>query len=412
MWSRIKNFLTNESQVKLLTAISTLMVLLLACWYAFHPASFFALWNPNQASSDIPKVKERLENVRNIGLGLAGILGTFIVVWRGFSHDNQAKAANKNARTAIKNSELSTQQVAIAVDQRDLALKTQLTNRFTKALELLGQGDEYEIVKNKSGGFTQKLLVNSKLSARVGAVYALEAVSRDYLQQGDWDMYWSIVDTICNFIKINSNSNFISESIHTPPSDVQKREQWIIDREIWYNNIRHTAQDVTSALQVIGRLPHYDKSTTKGSPKIRLDNCEFINTTFVGKFNNIDFSNSRWFGVFVSPISTFQECIFSNFKLVDSILSNTSFGNGTEFNECIFYNDHFENTQINFSNMKEILFQGGEVKIDFTGSSLETIRVRSEKFRFRHQHFSHIKQKSAFLFDNKNLKIQAEDLVN
>jgi|GEM_PF-6096325 len=105
-----------------------------------------------------------------------------------------------------------------------IAKESQYASRFTDAMQLLG---------------------SEKIDLRIGAIYSLEQISKDY-----FELHWPIVETLAGFIRNNAQANIennISLNNRTNDSDIP-RQQYMEDKA-----------DVQAALTVLGRRCHRDK---------------------------------------------------------------------------------------------------------------------------------------------------------
>lgn len=142
------------------------------------------------------------EKIRNLGLVTAAVVGVPLLVWRTLSANTQARIATKG----------------------------HLTDRFSKAVELLG---------------------NDKTSVSVGGIYALEEVAKE-----DPETYYRMVyEILCTFVR--------DWAFWTP------EKQALADEYKGFPDIDPPALDVQTALTEIGRRQKGDVVINLGSTDLR-----------------------------------------------------------------------------------------------------------------------------------------------
>ena len=117
-----------------------------------------------------------------LSLSLAATLGTVLLVIRTVAINRSSKAALKQSESAMKQSEAALKQSEAALKQSEVALKqseiseqSHITERFSKAVELLGHKD---------------------VAVRLGAIYALERIARDSRRD-----HWAIMETLMAYTR-------------------------------------------------------------------------------------------------------------------------------------------------------------------------------------------------------------------
>ncbi|MEO0993795.1 MAG: pentapeptide repeat-containing protein [Pseudomonadota bacterium] len=123
------------------------------------------------------------EDIRNLAqafalrvAAMAGLVAAPLVLYRAWILDRQRQAAERQAETAAA--------------QAETAQKGHITDRFSKAIEQLG---------------------NEQMATRLGAIYALEQVARDEVTY-----HIPIMETLCAFIRENANRNADTGKMREP----------------------------------------------------------------------------------------------------------------------------------------------------------------------------------------------------
>jgi hypothetical protein len=129
-------------------------------WYEETPDLFdWAFWSKDSTS------------VRDLLVSLVAAVGIPFVIWREFSTHRAAKAAAEQVKIATRQAEIAAkrheQQTKADRDRR-------ITDSFAKAVELLG---------------------SDKLEGRLGAIYALERIARESM-----DDHWPIMETLTAYV--------------------------------------------------------------------------------------------------------------------------------------------------------------------------------------------------------------------
>ncbi|WP_156882833.1 hypothetical protein [Rhodovulum sp. P5] len=148
---------------------------------------------------------DQFEAIRNIGLGLAALIGVPFLIWRSVVAQAQADTAQRQA---------------------DLAEQGLITDRLTKAVEGLGamktvkrqRRDDDGILLYAKGGdgepdTAQPLIeevTEPNIEVRIGAIYALERISKD----SDRD-HANIMEILCAYIRENAPA----KDTRTPEQD-------------------------------------------------------------------------------------------------------------------------------------------------------------------------------------------------
>ncbi|HWN08867.1 MAG TPA: pentapeptide repeat-containing protein [Pyrinomonadaceae bacterium] len=196
---------------------------------AFLVIVYFFWVRPNQQLNEAKaslNLKDFIELKSGIRSGLAQALGgAALLIGLGFTW-RSIKAAEKNLTIAQENIR-ATQETA--TKNLTIALEGQITERFTKAIELLSN--------------------ETSVAARLGAIYALERIARDSGKD-----HWTIMEIL---------SAYVREKAHWVPAEVAIPET----AEDALRVIPPPAIDVRACLSVISRR---NRSGEKGDQRLNL----------------------------------------------------------------------------------------------------------------------------------------------
>ncbi len=214
---------------------------------------------------------------------------TLMWAWRNIN-------ASIESSTSQMQAEIANTQAETARMQAEVALKTQISTDLAKAYEQLG---------------------HAHMAVRIGAIYTLEKVMRD-VQDTDFNLYWSIIETLSGFARnrsreiINSNNISPSDSGFTVVTD----------------------SDICAFLGVIGRRKKPETARVVNCKGLYLVRCgvpsdalNFTHCDFEGSYmSNIqmsgkDFENSSFFMANLSS-GNFRGSNFRNSKCSGSDFSN------------------------------------------------------------------------------------------
>jgi Pentapeptide repeats (8 copies) len=145
-----------------------------------------------------------LTTTGTIFVGIAVFINAYYAAKRAEAMDKSAEAANKSAEAALRNAEA--------------AQDKQITERFAKAIEQLG---------------------NEKIEVRLGAIYTLERIAKD-----SKDDHWTIMEVLTAFVRENA-------SLKKNEEKAEKAKPLIKSEEIEQKPKLKT--DIQAALTVIGR---------------------------------------------------------------------------------------------------------------------------------------------------------------
>lgn len=227
------------------------------------------------------------DHLRNLIFLIGGITAAIIAAWRAQVADEQAKTADEQAKTESK--------------KADIAERTQITDRFARALEQLN---------------------NDNIYMRIGAIQALERIGYDSEEN-----VLGVLRLLAGFVR--EQCPVENESVDTVQPDVQES----------------AGLDAEEGLEAIGRLAGHYKEFLKGDDAFRL-NLSASNLIpfpamnrghFCGfRFNhsNIeyqvfeqsDFEKASFFGTDLTS-SLFLNCNFIHVSFMRAILDSAKFYN-------------------------------------------------------------------------------------
>jgi len=171
-----------------------------------------AFWKElNNTPSELSNV------IRGLGLGIGAAIGLPFLIWQAFQRERTSKAQAQQALSLKKQIEVNEQ--------------GQITERFTKAIEQLGDG---------------------KLTIRLGGIYALERISKESEKD-----YWPIMDILADFVREKTAKVDLMEYerlYNELVAATLKSETAELENKIneWVSNNKNSA-DVLAAMKVMGR---------------------------------------------------------------------------------------------------------------------------------------------------------------
>jgi uncharacterized protein YjbI with pentapeptide repeats len=193
-------------------------------------------WQTRKQRNDLSALRrlrpaERIQLEKDLSLAensfrttLAQILGGLVILGTLFATYQSLKVAQDNADVARRNTE-------IAQDNLQLSEQGKLTDRFSKAVELLG---------------------NDKLDVRLGGIYALERISND--SQKD---HWAVMEVLTAFVRENSTTRLDNAENLSQ----RKKLRGVSLGDPLKDNIIKLREDVQAVMTVIGRRKWSDAET-------------------------------------------------------------------------------------------------------------------------------------------------------
>ncbi|MGJ5628910.1 pentapeptide repeat-containing protein [Nostoc sp. CALU 1950] len=124
----------------------------------------YFVWDISSSDERLKNETEALKTTATIFGGIAVFINAYYAAKRWEAMDKSAEAANKTAKAALQNAQA--------------AQDKQITERFAKAIEQLG---------------------NEKIETRLGAIYTLERIAKD-----SKDDHWTIMEVLTAFVRVNA----------------------------------------------------------------------------------------------------------------------------------------------------------------------------------------------------------------
>ncbi|BAY07681.1 pentapeptide repeat-containing protein [Calothrix sp. NIES-2098] len=156
-----------------LIILAVIFILFLAAVLFIFLFSDFAFFNTKGLIKEqrIDYGARSLTTIGTIFGGIAVLINAYYAAKRAEAMDKSAQAANESAKAALENAEAALKNAQVAEDK-------QITERFAKAIEQLG---------------------NEKIEVRLGAIYTLERIAKDSLKD-----YWIIMEILTAFVRENA----------------------------------------------------------------------------------------------------------------------------------------------------------------------------------------------------------------
>ncbi|WP_298910725.1 pentapeptide repeat-containing protein [uncultured Nostoc sp.] len=164
----------------------------------------YFVWDISPSDERLKNEMEALKTNATIFGGIAVFINAFYAAKRWEAMDKSADAANKTAKAALQNAQA--------------AQDKQITERFAKAIEQLG---------------------NEKIEVRLGAIYTLERIAKDSPQDR-----WTIMEVLTAFVRENAPLKKDEEKAENAKPLIQSDE---IEQK------PKLKTDIQAALTVIGR---------------------------------------------------------------------------------------------------------------------------------------------------------------
>jgi uncharacterized protein YjbI with pentapeptide repeats len=174
------------------------------------------------------------DDINKLLLGLAGLVGAPFVIWRVTI---AARANRIAAETAEENSRIARENL--------------YTTLLTKAVEQLGATREEKVsAKGDDGKMETEIKTVPNTEVRLGAIYALEKLARDYAP-----LHWPIMEILCAYVRKNCGPPppEMSDEVRAAYGTRFRNDEH--DRLIEQRKmaLRAPYVDVQAALTVIGR---------------------------------------------------------------------------------------------------------------------------------------------------------------
>ncbi|WP_414898248.1 pentapeptide repeat-containing protein [Rhodovulum sp. YEN HP10] len=221
---------------------------------------------------DFAGLDHQSEAIRNAGLVLAAFVGIPFLVWRSI----------------------------VAQKQVDVAEQGLITDRLNKAVEGLGAEKTVKRRLTHPDGSTGiEETTEPNIEVRIGAIYALERISRD----SDRD-HVNVMEILCAYIRENS---------HRPPSSQPLSRSEETDAAKASLSELTDLTDVQTALTVLGRRAESQRQLeTSARYRLSLSRCNLAKCDLSGAdFSRADFAGSNLNDAFLYR-SRFRDCNFTS----------------------------------------------------------------------------------------------------
>ncbi|MCW5317397.1 pentapeptide repeat-containing protein [Nostoc sp. KVJ3] len=183
----------------------------------------------------IPLIDERVKNETEALKTTATIFGAIAVFINAYYAAKRAEAMDKSAEAANKSAEAALRNAEAAQDK-------QITERFAKAIEQLG---------------------NEKIEVRLGAIYTLERIAKD-----SKDDHWTIMEVLTAFVRENAPLMDFSEKNTGNSDSLIIVNTWNYQKPKEIEQEPKLQTDIQAALTVIGR-----RKSENDPENQRLDLC-------------------------------------------------------------------------------------------------------------------------------------------
>jgi len=222
----------------------------------------------------------RHEQLRNLGLFFAAIIGLPLLIWRGVSLDRSSRATQKQA----ENTEF---QMRNLEKQAENASKSHVADTYSRAIEQLGAVD------NKG---------EPNLELRLGGLYALEKVAK-----ANEDYHPQIMEVLCAYVRMHCPKKIDNKKNDPKP---EKND----------SDIESPRMDIQACLTIIGRR---NRLFNKGS-KLDLSRVQ-INGAILATadLSEVGFFKADLLGAFLNN-ANLSGAYFNDANLTEAILTRAN----------------------------------------------------------------------------------------
>ncbi|MBD2247558.1 pentapeptide repeat-containing protein [Nostoc sp. FACHB-888] len=303
--------------------LKTLLIFLSLLTTVFIILSFaiaYFVWSISPVDKLIENETEALKTTATIFGGIAVMINAFFAAQR-------ADAMDKTAKAALKNTE-------IADDK-------QITERFAKAIEQLG---------------------NDKIETRLGAIYTLERIAKDSPKD-----HWTIMEIVTAFVRENAplknkkeEKTENTETLINNSLNVQKPEEIKQQPKI--------RTDIQAALTVIGRR-NYEYE--QGNQRLDLSNIDIRDANLIkANLERVDFIGSNLEGALLRE-ARLQNAYFNGASLQWAVISETNLQkvdlSGANLQQANLYRANLQRSflqgaNLYMTNLSEAKLQGANLK--------------------------------------------------
>ncbi|MEP0873901.1 pentapeptide repeat-containing protein [Trichocoleus desertorum AS-A10] len=261
----------------------------------------------------IKSVLDALKTVAAAFGGVAILFNVFYAAKRVESMDRAAIAAEKNIEVGLKNVEIGLKNAVLTEERL-------ITERFAKAIELLGS-KETEI--------------------RIGGIYALERIANDSPKD-----YWQIIEVLAAYVR---------ERAPWPPKPSSEIEETITDSENY-----KVPTDIQATLSVLGRRKHsYGLPEEPYSIDLEKTNLRGVTLNSDTKFQKANFSKANLQEAKLLG-TKLQEAFFINADLRGAYVINAQLQQAncmsTDFRGANVFNSNLQEANLMNTNLKGARF--------------------------------------------------------
>ncbi|MEH1841433.1 MAG: pentapeptide repeat-containing protein [Nostoc sp.] len=314
-----------------LIILSTVFIVFLIAVTLIFLFSDFAFLNPKGLETEqrLDYGAKALTTLGTIFGGFAVLINAFYAAKRWEAMDKSAEAANKTAEAALKNAQA--------------AQDKQITERFTKAIEQLG---------------------NKKIETRLGAIYTLERIAKD-----SKDDHWTIMEVLTAFVRENA-------PVKKDKKKAEKAKLLIKSEEIERKPKLKT--DIQAALTVIGRRKSENDLENK---RLDLRNIDIRGADFTeAKLKKALFRGANLENVFLDK-AELQEAVFieTNMTMADLRGAKLQEANLMEakLQGAIFLHANLYKAELSATSLEGAIFAGANLQdTKFIGAALKNANLQ------------------------------------
>jgi len=239
-------------------------------------------------SKEATAKKDLLQALGLIMAGVAGAIGIYFT-WRGqrITKDNLRLTQKAQER----NQENTEAQLKNARQELDITYQGQITERFTRAIDQLG---------------------NEKTEVRIGGIYALERIAKESKKH-----YWPIIEILASYLQTRANPSLVSDEI-----EKISKSSWEEDDDD--RRHQHPFPDAQAALYVLARRDH-SLDPEEEDRFINLSSTDLRNADLRGA--NLEKARLRRVnlkGAILRDVA-FEEAVLSGAHLEETKLERTTF---------------------------------------------------------------------------------------
>ncbi|MEH2015281.1 pentapeptide repeat-containing protein [Nostoc sp.] len=306
----------------------------------------YFLWDISPSDERLKNEMEALKTTATIFGVIAVLINAYYAAKRWEAMDKSADAANKTAKAALQNAQA--------------AQDKQITERFAKAIEQLG---------------------NEKIETRLGAIYTLERIAKD-----SKDDHWTIMEVLTAFVRVNAPLKLQEE--------VKKEEvlklRTAIRVVITVIERRHRENDLEDSM--------IDLSETNLSEvnlnKVNLQGANFIGTNLqAAEFKEANLQQANL------SSANLEDAYLRKANLQEANLTGTNLQRakfpGANLQEANFLGANLQGAYLSGANLQGANFWGANLQgSSFSGANLQAVNFQTADLT------------GAYLEETKNLEQQ------